>query len=87
MLRSIASRAVITVGSLVTATGLALGLGAAITPASAATISTKDTAGYQLSGGQFRYVQTTVYARAIGQYANTMGAGLGHGITLSSATK
>jgi hypothetical protein len=44
-----------------------------------------DTAGYQVTGAQIRYVQTTVYARSLGQYNATMGAGFGHGITLASS--
>jgi hypothetical protein len=47
-------------------------------------IFTKDTAGYAATGGQFRYIQGTVYGRAVAQYNSVMGSGFGHGVTLTS---
>jgi hypothetical protein len=85
LLRSITRRTATALVTAATAGTVALSL--AGTAASAATISTKDTAGYQVSGAQIRYVQTTIYARSLAQYNATMGAGFGHGITLTSSSK
>ncbi|MBO0771445.1 MAG: hypothetical protein J2P35_08305 [Actinobacteria bacterium] len=46
---------------------------------------TKDSAGYAATGGQFRYIQGTVYGRAVAQYDSVMGSGFGHGVTLTSS--
>lgn len=85
LLRTITRR---TATALVTAaTAGAVAMSLVGTAASAGTISTTNSAGYQVSGAQIRYVQTTVYARSLAQYNATMGAGFGHGITLTSSSK
>jgi hypothetical protein len=81
MLKRIIRKLAITAAALAAAGGLSLAVAGA---AGASTITTTGTAGYQVSGAQFRYFQTTVYARSVAQYDATMGAGFGHGITLTS---
>ena len=56
---------------------LALPAGLAATAASAATgpvIPTKEEAGYQFTGAQFRYAQATVYLRNPSQFSGSIGA-------------
>ena len=48
-------------------------------------IYTSDSAGYAATSGQFRYIQGTVYGRAVAQYNSVMGSGFGHGVTLTSS--
>jgi hypothetical protein len=61
---------------------LALPAGVAATVASAATgstVPTKEEAGYQFTGAQFRYAQATVYLRNASQYSGSVG-GLGQSV-------
>ena len=64
--------------ALVTAAAaLAVPAGLAATAASAATgpvTATKEEAGYQFTGAQFRYAQATVYLRNASQYSASIGA-------------
>ena len=64
------------------AAALALPAGLAATAASAATgpvTPTKEEAGYQFTGAQFRYAQATVYLRNASQYSASV-AGLGQSV-------
>ena len=64
------------------ALALAVPVGLAATAASAATgstIPTKEEAGYQFTGAQFRYAQASVYLRNASQYSASVG-GLGQSI-------
>ena len=64
------------------AVALALPAGLAATAASAATgpvTPTKEQAGYQFTGAQFRYAQATVYLRNASQYSASIG-GLGQSV-------
>lgn len=46
---------------------------------------TTASSGYTATGGQFRYIQGTVYGRSVAQYNPVMGSGFGHGVTLTSS--
>lgn len=68
-----------------TATAAALITAGAAGASSGDRIYTTDTAGFAATGGQFRYIEGTVYGRAVAQYNTVMGSGFGHGVTLTSS--
>jgi hypothetical protein len=76
------SRLIRSIALITAAVALALPAGLAATAASAATgpvTPTKEEAGYQFTGAQFRYAQATVYLRNASQYSASV-AGLGQSV-------
>jgi hypothetical protein len=76
------SRLIRSIALITAAVALALPAGLAATAASAATgpvTPTKEQAGYQFTGAQFRYAQATVYLRNPSQYSASIG-GLGQSV-------
>jgi hypothetical protein len=76
------SRLIRSITLITAAVALALPAGLAATAATAATgpvTPTKEEAGYQFTGAQFRYAQATVYLRNASQYSASV-AGLGQSV-------